>query len=448
MSCPARARPAQPTLRDRLAAIARGRRDGRVRGGLHGVRQRARRPARGRLLEPTRCPRAGRPGHPLRVGVLRAAAHPRGLGFTVAVSSGQELVTPAEYAEYALAQPETQGAGAGPRGRPGPAGSGGARPAAARDIPVCLLTAGGSAGGRAMVSAHSGALAAADGGWEALAAGYGVHRVGTGRLPTPWNCSRSAAARRPGRRGRRDRDRARLRLERAHVADVADELGGRSARSATDPGRWPGCSTPAWSRRTRWTCGAPARGPGSSWPGAGRAGRRPGGGRGGAGRRPGARVRRRPVLPAGGAGRGPADRQAGRVLSNCPQPSTRRPRQELRAAGVPVLEGTRSGLLALRHLLQPRPARPRPGAVGARRPGPAGPVDRGARRARPRGPRLARPAPRLRDRRGPRAPRQRGRALAAARAIGYPVVLKTDEPGIAHKSDAGGVVLGMPARPS
>ena len=34
-------------------------------------------------------------------------------------------------------------------------------------------------------------------------------------------------------------------------------------------------------------------------------------------------------------------------------------------------------------------------------------------------------------------------ALAAAGAIGYPVVLKTDEPGIAHKSDAGGVVLGV-----
>jgi acyl-CoA synthetase (NDP forming) len=39
-------------------------------------------------------------------------------------------------------------------------------------------------------------------------------------------------------------------------------------------------------------------------------------------------------------------------------------------------------------------------------------------------------------------------ALAAAARIGYPVVLKTGEPGIAHKSDAGGVVLGVrdPAR--
>jgi succinyl-CoA synthetase beta subunit len=34
-------------------------------------------------------------------------------------------------------------------------------------------------------------------------------------------------------------------------------------------------------------------------------------------------------------------------------------------------------------------------------------------------------------------------ALAAAELIGYPVVLKTDEPAIAHKSDAGGVVLGL-----
>ncbi|WP_300612552.1 acetate--CoA ligase family protein, partial [Trebonia sp.] len=34
-------------------------------------------------------------------------------------------------------------------------------------------------------------------------------------------------------------------------------------------------------------------------------------------------------------------------------------------------------------------------------------------------------------------------ALAAAEAIGYPVAVKTDEPGIAHKSDVGGVRLGI-----
>jgi succinyl-CoA synthetase beta subunit len=34
-------------------------------------------------------------------------------------------------------------------------------------------------------------------------------------------------------------------------------------------------------------------------------------------------------------------------------------------------------------------------------------------------------------------------ALAAAESIGYPVVLKTAEPAITHKSDAGGVILGV-----
>ncbi|MFZ0193150.1 MAG: acetate--CoA ligase family protein, partial [Streptosporangiaceae bacterium] len=37
----------------------------------------------------------------------------------------------------------------------------------------------------------------------------------------------------------------------------------------------------------------------------------------------------------------------------------------------------------------------------------------------------------------------RAQALAAAAEIGYPVVLKTDEPAIAHKSDVGGVRLGL-----
>jgi acetate---CoA ligase (ADP-forming) len=37
----------------------------------------------------------------------------------------------------------------------------------------------------------------------------------------------------------------------------------------------------------------------------------------------------------------------------------------------------------------------------------------------------------------------RTEALKAAADIGYPVVIKTDEPGIAHKSDVGGVQLGL-----
>ncbi len=88
----------------------------------------------------------------------------RGIGFTVAVSSGQELVTAAPaYLEYALDLPETRVLGlvlevirdgAGLRSV--------LAAAAARDIPVVLLSVGSSAGGREMVAAHSGALAGSD----------------------------------------------------------------------------------------------------------------------------------------------------------------------------------------------------------------------------------------------------------------------------------------------
>ena len=131
------------------------------------------------------------------------------------------------------------------------------------------------------------------------------------------------------------------------------------------------------------------------------------------------------------------------VLSNLPAAIDPAVAAELRAGGIPVLEGTRTGLLALGHLLS---------HGGAPRPVPSAPIDP-ARQARwtevlaagqPRGPVLA---DLLRDY-GIAAARSRtatsaAGALAAAAEIGYPVVLKTDEPGIAHKSDVGGVRLGL-----
>jgi hypothetical protein len=113
-----------------------------------------------------------------------------------------------------------------------------------------------------------------------------------------------------------------------------------------------------------------------------------------------------------------------------------------------VLEGARSGLLALRHLLEHagRPARAEPPPLDAGR------RDHWARALEQGEPDGALLFGLLRAY-GIRVPRACPAdtvdgALAAAARIGYPVVLKTGEPGIAHKSDAGGVVLGSVIRPA
>jgi acyl-CoA synthetase (NDP forming) len=165
----------------------------------------------------------------------------------------------------------------------------------------------------------------------------------------------------------------------------------------------------------------------------------------------------------------------------------------LRQAGIPVLEGMRTGLLALRHLLDHagnrRPAGDRGGHAAAR----AEPGDPAAVRAAPGDHAAVQPAPgdhvavqaapgdhvAVRSGDAIRAARRRGAgdllaagavsgvpllallreygiatagarpaaspadALAAAESVGYPVVLKTDEQEIQHKSDARGVILGI-----
>ncbi len=116
----------------------------------------------------------------------------------------------------------------------------------------------------------------------------------------------------------------------------------------------------------------------------------------------------------------------------------------VRAAGVPVMEGTRSGLNALRHLMDHPNRRTSPPA--AHRPD----LERQAtwRRRLAAGPLQGDDAFALLRAYGIATPPSRAvssaeEAAAAARAIGFPVVLKTDEPSIAHKSDVGGVVPGI-----
>jgi acyl-CoA synthetase (NDP forming) len=116
----------------------------------------------------------------------------------------------------------------------------------------------------------------------------------------------------------------------------------------------------------------------------------------------------------------------------------------LRAAGVPVLEGTRSGLLALRHLLDQAGHRDLPAAAPS--PDPAR-RQRWASLLAEGGLSGAVLFDLLRDY-GIPAVRVRSACtcaatLAAAAEIGYPVVVKTDEPQIAHKSDVGGVHLAL-----
>src|SRR5215469_5978615 len=97
--------------------------------------------------------------------------------------------------------------------------------AAERDLPVVLLTAGNSASGRAMVAAHSGALAGSGAGWEALTGSYGLHRVfDLAELADTLElfALRTRRWSAPGCGIATVHDSG---LERAHAADVAEDVG-------------------------------------------------------------------------------------------------------------------------------------------------------------------------------------------------------------------------------
>jgi acyl-CoA synthetase (NDP forming) len=120
----------------------------------------------------------------------------------------------------------------------------------------------------------------------------------------------------------------------------------------------------------------------------------------------------------------------------------------LRDAGIPVLEGTVPGLLAIKHLLHDADHRGLPPLAP---PSPIGDEIRERWRAR-----LTDGRPwseldglaLLGDYGIPVVPHRgvttEDEAVAAASEIGYPVALKTAAPGVAHKSDLGGVLLGLP----
>ena len=369
----------------------------------------------------------------------------RALGYTLAVSSGQELVTTAaDYVDFALEQSATRVlALVLETVRDGPRLVAGLRRAAAADIPVVVLPVGGSALGAELVTAHSGALAGAHGMWEALAEGTGALLVrDLAELTDTLECLALGLRARPARGLATVHDSG---AERTLVADLAEQLEvpfaplepgtTRTLQSLLDEGLVATNPLDLWGRgadtRELFAASLLAL---SADPNVSLA-----------------------ALAVDLVEEYDGDRSyldavldVGRVfpvavLTNLASAIDQPAAAELRAAGIPVLEGTVSGLVALRHLLALAEVTDLPDSV----PG----ID-AARRERWRA-RLDRDEPLEPDEGfvlladyGIRAAEVRTcndehAAVAAANAIGYPVVLKTAAIGVAHKSDVGGVVMGI-----
>ncbi|HEX4258087.1 MAG TPA: acetate--CoA ligase family protein [Streptosporangiaceae bacterium] len=462
-----------PGLRDRLATIARASAMALCGAGCMGFVNLARGLRAVGYLEPDPLP-AGPVALVTHSGsvfsaLLRAR---RGFGFSLAVSSGQELVTTAaDYARYALRQPETKVLALVLEAiRDAGALRAVLADAATAGVPVVLLSAGASGPGRDLVAAHSGALAAADGAWEALAGAYGMHRVHDLAELTD-TLELFALVRHPGQppqetpqpqqhQNTYESQQARRRcgiatvhdsgLERAHVADLAASLDVPFADLAEatcarltavlDPGLEPANPLDVWGTgrdaeaQLTESLAAMAADPAV-----------------------GAVAFAVDLVPEFDGDRSyesavlAVARTAAKpvvILANLPAAIDPAAAARLRAARVPVLEGTRSGLLALRHWLDhlsQQLGRPTSTIIPAF-------TDHGRRerwlRALATGPLDgATQLDLLRDY-GLPVVRARRAATAAeavdqAGALGYPVVLKINDPAITHKSDVGGVVTGL-----
>ena len=362
----------------------------------------------------------------------------RGFGFRLAVSSGQELVTnTADYVDYALDDPETRVIALlleTPRDVPRLRTS--LVRAAEQNIPVVMLTVGGSPTGRAMVAAHSGALAGEAAAWQAFCAATGAVRVSdlaefadtielfsAGRRATPGGV---ATVHDSG-------------AERALVADLAHELGiefaGLAPETLSTLGGLLDDGLAATNPLDVWGTGADTR------------------------NLFGACLRAMVDDPAvavtalavdlvtefdGDTAYADAVVDVAKltdapiaVMASLGSAVDSITAERLRDNGIPVLEGARSGLSALGHLAR------WPLTVDA-----ADAVVDDARRERWTA-RLADDAQAfelLADYGVPvvdvRSATSEEEAVVAADAVGYPVALKTV--GLAHKSDVGGVVLGIP----
>ncbi len=362
----------------------------------------------------------------------------RGFGFRLAVSSGQELVTDtADYLDYILEDPHTTLIALlleTPRsvGRL----RAGLLRAAQRGIPVVILPVGHSPRGRAMVAAHSGALAGDAAGWEAFCAATGAVRVADmTEFVDTIELFEAGRRRRPGTHGIATvHDSG---AERALCADLAHDLGVDFTELAgptlcaigelLDEGLAPGNPLDVWGT------GADTR-------------ELFGGCLGAIVADPGVAVTALAIdlvteydgdtAYADAAIDVAATTDAPlAVLASVASAVDHATAERLRGKGIPVLEGARSGIAALGHLARwPLPV-------------PAGAPPPDDRRTQRWSTPTVWDAPTafelLADYGIPvtrsRVARDVTEALAAAEAVGYPVAVKTL--GAQHKSDVDGVIL-------
>ena len=370
----------------------------------------------------------------------------RGIGFNLVVSAGQEFVTSvADYLRYAIELDSTRVVAILMETARDPEGLRGALLAAAdADIPVVALKVGRSGRAKELVTAHSGALAGEDSAYQALFEATGTLRVDD--LDELMDTVELlASGRRAGRGGLAAvHDSG---AERALLVDVADAVGvpfaplaeGTRASLAQllDPGLEPDNPLDVWGTGSdthtlfAGSLGLLAADPGvaavalsvdlvEEFDGA--------------------QDYVTALLEVAGATDKPVV-----ALSNAAASIDAAFAARLRAGGVPVLHGSRSGLLALRHLLQLADLR-----AGVVHDAPAVNAQRQQywRSALPGAAVSAQDAARLLADYGvPVVAVARAttvdQAREHARRIGYPVVLKTDEPEYPHKSDVDGVRVGL-----
>ncbi len=378
------------------------------------------------------------------------AFNDRGIGFNLIVSSGQEIVTRmADYMAYALARPTTGVIALLLETVRDPAAFRSALETAAQQrVPVIALVVGRTETSRDMITTHSGALAGEHGAYEAVFDAYGVHEVFTLDEMADTMELFSSPRRVTGGGGIASvHDSG---GERALFADLATDLGvpfssiAPETRAKIQAGLDPGLV--AENPLDAWGTGIDAdrifvesmRGLHDDPDTAALAFV--------------VDLTRQGEPFDQGYLRVAADVFAATtkpfcVLSNLASAVDDTEAAILRDAGIPVLEGTDTGLRALRHLLDRRDVEARP---------PVAPSPALADEVRDRWrARLATGAP-LSELEGlalvadagvptvaARAASSLEEAVDAAGEVGFPVVLKTAAPGVQHKSDVGGVRVGL-----